>query len=88
MDTELLVVKIKKGGDVLDLKHFFEDVEKWIVKCNQVAQKHGIESEYFWHWSATTLARLTEKYDNHDFAKAQAMMLWEWVVNKYEKKVS
>lgn len=69
----------------MNYEHFFSDVASWVEKSNEIEQKHGIESDYFWHWTTTTLARLTEKYQNHKLAKEQAMLLWGYVNERYDE---
>ena len=68
----------------MNYREFFNDVASWVEKSNEIEQKHGIESDYFWHWTTTTLARLTEKYQNHKLAKEQAILLWGLATERYE----
>lgn len=81
------VQKIKKlkGCGYMNYKHFFSDVASWMEKCNELMQKHGLDSDYFWQWVTTTLARLTEKYGNHALAEAQAITLWRYVNERYDE---
>lgn len=63
----------------MNFDEFFSDVSVWINVCNKKAKEFGMESSEFWTWVADTLARLCEKYDNHELALAQSHLLWDWL---------
>jgi len=69
----------------MDYKQFFLDVVSWINECNNRVKEFGFNSSELWDWVSFTLAKLCEKYNNHDLAQAQSIMLWNWLENKKEE---
>lgn len=71
----------------MDYQKFYAEVVKWINQANQIAFKHGIESESFWSWVTTSAAEMCRRYDDNPLVIKQMMMLSEWLEGAYEKKI-
>jgi hypothetical protein len=63
----------------MDYKAFFAEVVDWINKANQMASKHGIDSEAFWNWVVNSTGEICDKYQNNKLVIKQMSMLYEWL---------
>lgn len=70
----------------MDYKAFFAEVADWIQEANQMAMKHGIESDSFWYWVTGSTADLCNKYENNPLVIKQMICLADWLEDAYEKK--
>ncbi|GED34013.1 hypothetical protein P9G84_22460 [Brevibacillus centrosporus] len=68
----------------MNYKAFFDDVLGWIHQANQIAAQYGMHSEQFWAWVADSSGKLCQKYQNHQLAIKQMLMLVEWLEGVYE----
>lgn len=64
---------------------FYAEVADWINYVNQKAIVHGMESEEFWHWVASSIAEICNKYHNNPLVKKQMTMLYEWLEEVSQK---
>lgn len=63
----------------MNYKAFYAEVADWIYQSNQMAFKHGLNSDEFWSWVATSTGDLCNKYKNNPLVKKQMIMLYQWL---------
>lgn len=68
----------------MDYKAFYTDILEWIGQANQTAIQHGMHSEHFWAWVASSSGELCAKYQDNQLVIKQMMMLTEWLEDVYE----
>jgi len=69
----------------MDYLKFYMDVVEWINQVNQMAMKHGMDSNEFWNWAAKTTGELSDKYQNSKLVVKQMSMLYIWLEEIYEE---
>lgn len=68
----------------MDYQKFYADVVSWINQSNQLAIRHGLDSNEFWDWVMRSTGEVCNKYDNNDLVKKQMTMLFHWLEDVYE----
>lgn len=69
----------------MDYQNFFNEVVEWINQCNQMAMKHGMNSNEFWNWVTSSTGEMGTKYQNNELVIRQMVMLYEWIEDIYAK---
>ncbi|UOQ47773.1 hypothetical protein MUN88_17220 [Gracilibacillus caseinilyticus] len=70
----------------MNYQQFYADVAEWINQSNQMAVKHGLQSNEFWIWAVNSAGQLSEKYNNEPLVIKQVMMLINWLEDIYTGK--
>lgn len=63
----------------MDYQAFYSDVANWIIRTNQMAMQHGMNSDFFWKWVSSSSGELSCKYDNNPLVMKQMIMLYQWI---------
>ena len=69
----------------MDYDKFFDDVKKWILKCNSQANVLGFGNDEFWNWTVISLGELSTKYNSEPLVMAQTNMLMDWLEATWEQ---
>jgi hypothetical protein len=69
----------------LDYQKFFSEVSGWINQSNQMAMKHGLNSDDFWNWVTSSIGEMCTRYKNNPLVVKQMAMLFEWLEEVYER---
>jgi hypothetical protein len=69
----------------MDYQKFYSEVVDWINQCNQMAMKHGMNSNEFWNWVTSTTGEIGSRYQNNELVIRQMVMLYEWLEDLYAK---
>lgn len=69
----------------MNYDEFFSDIAKWVQVCNENVKRYGLHSNEFWSWVSYSLAKICERYNNHDLVITQSIMLWDWLEEKNNK---
>lgn len=67
----------------MDYKVFYAEVVDWIMQVNQMATKHGFDSEAFWNWVTSSVSEICDRYKNNQLVMKQMGMLFEWLDDVY-----
>lgn len=70
----------------MDYQKFFNEVVDWINQCNQMAMKHGMNSDAFWNWVTHSIGEMSNKYNNNQLVNMQLAMLFGWLEDIYSKR--
>lgn len=68
----------------MNYHEFYAEVADWIYQINQMAIKHGMGSEEFWNWVASSISEICNKYNNNLLVKKQMTMLYDWLEEVHE----
>lgn len=68
----------------MDYNAFFSEIAQWVNDCNQMAVKHGMQGEEFWNWVTSSMAELSNKYNNAPLVKMQMAMMFDWLHEIYQ----
>ncbi|AAU85072.1 hypothetical protein BCBBV1cgp25 [Bacillus phage BCASJ1c] len=68
----------------MDYNVFFAEVAQWVNDCNQMAVKYGMQGEEFWTWVTSSMAELSNKYNNAPLVKKQMSMMFDWLHEIYQ----
>lgn len=63
----------------MDYQKFYGEIVEWIKQSNQMAIKHGLESDEFWRWVMNSSGELCDKYGNTQLVMKQMLMLIDWL---------
>lgn len=63
----------------MDYRAFYAEVADWIYASNNMAAKHGLSSNEFWRWVATSTGEMCNKYQNNPLVQQQVKMLYSWL---------
>jgi hypothetical protein len=69
----------------MDYQMFYNEVVEWINLGNQMAMKHGMNSDEFWNWVTSSTAEICKRYNNNPLVVKQMAMLFEWLDDVYAK---
>jgi hypothetical protein len=69
----------------MDYQKFFSEVAEWIMQANQMAIKHGMDSDNFWNWVIHSTGEFGTRYKNNQLVIKQMAMLYEWLDDVYAK---
>lgn len=67
----------------MDYEKFFAEIAAWIQSINQHAVEHGMDSDVFWKYVMQSSNAICEKYQNHELAMKQMVMLYDWLESVY-----
>jgi hypothetical protein len=67
----------------MDYKAFYVEVVDWIMQANQMAVKHGMDSDAFWNWVTSSISEICSRYKNNSLVNKQMAMLFEWLDDVY-----
>lgn len=69
----------------MDYHKFYSEVADWIHQINQMAMKHGMDSDAFWKWVTNSASEICKRYNNNQLVIKQMVMLLEWLDDVYAK---
>lgn len=69
----------------MDYQKFYNEVVNWINQSNQMAMKHGLDSDAFWNWVTSSTSEMGIRYNNNPLVIKQMVMLYEWLDDVYSK---
>lgn len=69
----------------MDYQKFYAEVVNWINQVNQMAMKHGMDSNGFWNWVTISTGEICNRYNNNPLVKKQMVMLYEWLDEVYSQ---
>lgn len=69
----------------MDYRAFFTEVAEWIYKVNDMATRHGMDSDEFWEWVMSSTSEISEKYKNNKLVLSQMTMLYLWLEDVYSE---
>ncbi len=72
----------------MDYKAFYAEISEWILQVNNMAIKHGLDSDVFWKWVMDSSAVICEKYKNNKLVLNQMVMLYLWLDDVYKGTVT
>lgn len=69
----------------MDYKAFYAEIADWILRVNEMAMKHTMESEAFWTWVSKSMGEIANKYGNNKLVISQMRMLFAWLDDVYSE---